>query len=371
MVDKNSSLLDRHYNEMKHLPQISSFPFHRTSLILIRFALMFQLLLHLYEVGCLLWFWELMVDFLNGPEEACEVLHLATSLTEPAIRQLSVAASHAAIVKDDTQRQSPDPVTELSTREGSNDLFIDALPENPNDNGDQQHENNFAEATIEQKFNGDSVSVTNKDAFSPCPKVTSPTNLGMTQETHRLQYLERVDLCETDTDDNVGWMTPSSEAQQKQDISSFPYLSLSPIGSHSRRSIASIRRRPHSVPETLPPLRGGQLIKSKHRIQSLNNHRAFKSENNRLRLIEFCCLRSKKIPRPSQAIIQSTHISPISQLTPLEGECGHDGLAEWARYLQDLSGKLGEYMILSVWPFSWVPFFSQVRSFTEVSSILV
>lgn len=65
---------------------------------------MFQLLLHLYEVGCLLWFWDLMTDFLNGPEEACKVLRLATSLTPASVRQLAVAATRIA-----SNDLTPDP----------------------------------------------------------------------------------------------------------------------------------------------------------------------------------------------------------------------------------------------------------------------
>lgn len=44
-------------------------------------------------VGCLLWFFDLMVNFLNGPEEACTVLSLSTSLTPVAIRHLLIAAN--------------------------------------------------------------------------------------------------------------------------------------------------------------------------------------------------------------------------------------------------------------------------------------
>eukprot|EP00922_Rhytidocystis_sp_ex-Travisia-forbesii_P043818 GHVS01065342.1.p1 GENE.GHVS01065342.1~~GHVS01065342.1.p1 ORF type:complete len:369 (-),score=47.98 GHVS01065342.1:236-1342(-) len=35
---------------------------------------MFSLLLHLYEVACLMWFWQLMVDLLDGPDNAVEIL---------------------------------------------------------------------------------------------------------------------------------------------------------------------------------------------------------------------------------------------------------------------------------------------------------
>lgn len=64
-----------------------------SSLLAIRFALMFQLLLHLYEVGCLLWFWELMAHFLGGPEMAYKLLHLTTSLTPGVAQQLVKAAA--------------------------------------------------------------------------------------------------------------------------------------------------------------------------------------------------------------------------------------------------------------------------------------
>eukprot|EP00922_Rhytidocystis_sp_ex-Travisia-forbesii_P043819 GHVS01065343.1.p1 GENE.GHVS01065343.1~~GHVS01065343.1.p1 ORF type:complete len:259 (-),score=13.03 GHVS01065343.1:449-1225(-) len=44
------------------------------SVFLPRFSLMFSLLLHLYEVACLMWFWQLMVDLLDGPDNAVEIL---------------------------------------------------------------------------------------------------------------------------------------------------------------------------------------------------------------------------------------------------------------------------------------------------------
>eukprot|EP00921_Rhytidocystis_pertsovi_P012785 GHVQ01020774.1.p1 GENE.GHVQ01020774.1~~GHVQ01020774.1.p1 ORF type:complete len:489 (+),score=51.56 GHVQ01020774.1:781-2247(+) len=44
------------------------------SVFLPRFSLMFSLLLHLYEVACLMWFWELMVDLMDGPDMAVNTL---------------------------------------------------------------------------------------------------------------------------------------------------------------------------------------------------------------------------------------------------------------------------------------------------------
>lgn len=62
-------------------------------LLIIRFAVLFQLLLHLYEATCLIWFWQLMADLLGGPETAFQVLHLATSLSPVAVRRLLHAAT--------------------------------------------------------------------------------------------------------------------------------------------------------------------------------------------------------------------------------------------------------------------------------------
>jgi len=39
-----------------------------------KFCLMFLMILRFYEVWCLLWFWELMVDLLNGPNDAFRIL---------------------------------------------------------------------------------------------------------------------------------------------------------------------------------------------------------------------------------------------------------------------------------------------------------
>lgn len=39
-----------------------------------KLSLMFLLVLRLYEFGCLMWFWELMIDLLDGPENAYRIL---------------------------------------------------------------------------------------------------------------------------------------------------------------------------------------------------------------------------------------------------------------------------------------------------------
>lgn len=76
------------------------------SLLIIRFTLMLQLLLHLYEVGCMLWFWETMCDFLNGPEAAYQVLHLATSLPQSSITRLMQVTSRMETALLETPHQS-------------------------------------------------------------------------------------------------------------------------------------------------------------------------------------------------------------------------------------------------------------------------
>eukprot|EP00382_Lankesteria_abbotti_P002017 CAMPEP_0113844242 /NCGR_PEP_ID=MMETSP0372-20130328/139_1 /TAXON_ID=340204 /ORGANISM="Lankesteria abbotti" /LENGTH=440 /DNA_ID=CAMNT_0000813245 /DNA_START=390 /DNA_END=1712 /DNA_ORIENTATION=- /assembly_acc=CAM_ASM_000359 len=55
------------------------------SLFSLKFSLMFELLIHLYEAGCLLWFWTLNVNFLGGTETGNVILNAI----QPKTRVLS------------------------------------------------------------------------------------------------------------------------------------------------------------------------------------------------------------------------------------------------------------------------------------------
>lgn len=70
------------------------------SLVFLRLATMLQILLHLYEVGCLLWFWDLMTQYLSGPEKAFKIFHLTTSIS-PA-KQQNIMKSIAQIQRNST-----------------------------------------------------------------------------------------------------------------------------------------------------------------------------------------------------------------------------------------------------------------------------